>query len=157
MRDRDTVFYFDGLDAITDGQSFASSLVPDNARKFRLDGVEPAGYEQVAIIDGRVLNANQDLTRFRMARFRNLRESKSFLRFTVFRQLDGLHQRLPFVSRFVAVRGLGGMGFNMALSVSKLDQMPGTAPVPSLPASCMPVAPSVPPARGSVSAGPGVN
>ena len=78
MRDHDTVSYFDVLDAITDGQSFASSLVPDNARKFRLDGVEPAGYEQVAIIDGRVLNANQDLTRFGIARLRDLREAKAF-------------------------------------------------------------------------------
>src|SRR5260370_3243414 len=101
MRDRDTVFYFDGLDAITDGQSFASSLVPDNARKFRLDGVEPAGYEQIAIIDGRVLNANQDLARFGIARFRNLHEAKTFIRFTILRQLDGLHQRLPIVRRFI--------------------------------------------------------
>src|SRR6266404_2659679 len=77
------------------------TLIPDNARKLRLDCVEPAGYEQVAIVDGRVLNANQDLTRAGIARFRNLREAKAFLRFTVFRQLDGLHQRLPVARRFV--------------------------------------------------------
>ena len=64
MRDHDTVSYFDVLDAITDGKYFPSSLVPDNARKLRLDRVEPAGNEQVAIIDGRVLNANEHLTRF---------------------------------------------------------------------------------------------
>ena len=62
MRDHDTVAYLDVLHAVTDGQYFPSSLVPDNARKLRLDRVEPAGYEQVAIIDGCVLNANQDLT-----------------------------------------------------------------------------------------------
>ena len=111
MRDHDTVSYFDVLDAITDGQSFASSLVPDNARKFRLDGVEPAGYEQVAIIDGRVLNANQDLTRFGIARFRNLDEAKTFIRFTVFRQLDGLHRSLFLLREFCY------------LSASKLDQI----------------------------------
>src|SRR5579864_444176 len=103
MRDHDTVAYLNVLHAVTDGQNSPSSLVPDNARKLRLDGVEPAGYEQVAIIDGRVLNANQDLTRFGIARFRNLHEAKTFLRFTVFRQLDGLHQRRPVVRRLVAV------------------------------------------------------
>ena len=91
MRDHDTVAYLNVLHAVTDGQNSPSSLVPDNARKLRLDGVEPAGYEQVAIIDGRVLNANQDLTRFGIARFRNLHEAKTFLRFTVFRQMDGFN------------------------------------------------------------------
>src|SRR5438128_11556319 len=103
MRDHDTVSYFDVLDAITDGKYFPSSLVPDNARKLRLDRVEPAGYEQVAIIDGRVLDANQDLTRFGIARLRNLHEAKTLLGLTVFGQLDGLHQRRPFVMRLVAV------------------------------------------------------
>src|SRR6266849_10405830 len=102
MRDHDTVAYLDVLHAVTDGQYFPSSLVPDNARKLRLDRVEPAGDEQVAIIDGRVLNANQDLTRFGIARFRNLHEAKTFLRLTVFRQLDGLHKRLSIVRRFAA-------------------------------------------------------
>src|SRR5713226_2212495 len=103
MRDHDTVAYLDVLHAVTEGQNLSSALVPDNARKLRLDGVEPAGHEQVAIVDGRVLNANQDLTRSGIARFRNLREAKTFLRFTVFRQLDGLHQCRPVVRRLVAV------------------------------------------------------
>src|SRR5260370_34799165 len=116
MRDHDTVSYFDVLDAITDGQSFASSLVPDNARKLRMDRVEPAGDEQVAIIDRCVLNANQELTRFGLARFRNLDEAKTFIRFTVFRQLDGLHQRFSYRKTFCS------------LSVFKLDQIyPGEA------------------------------
>ena len=84
MRDHDTVAYLDVLHAVTEGQNLPSSLVPDNARKFRLDGVEPAGYEQVAIIDGRVLNANQDLTRFGIARFRNLHEAKKITRITLY-------------------------------------------------------------------------
>jgi hypothetical protein len=79
-----------------------------------LNRVETAGYQQVAIIDGRVFNANQDLTRFGIARFRNLHESKTFLGFTVFRQLDGLHQRRP-VRRLVA--GPNG------LLVCKLNQI----------------------------------
>ena len=103
MRDHDTVAYLDVLHAVTDGQNIPSSLVPDNARKLRLERVEPAGYEQVAVVDGRVLNANQDLTRVGIARFRNLHEAKTFLRFTVFRQLDGLHQRRPVARRLVAV------------------------------------------------------
>src|SRR5580693_760300 len=101
MRDHDTVAYLDVLHAVTDGQYFPGSLVPDNARKLWLDRVKPAGYEQVAIIDGRVLNANQDLSRFGIARFRNLHEAKTFLGFTVFRQLDGLHERLPIVRRLI--------------------------------------------------------
>src|SRR5260370_20279759 len=96
MRDHDTIAHLDVLHAITDGQYLPSSFVSDHAGKLRLERVEPAGQEQVAIIDGRVLNANQDLTRSGMVRFRNLRESKTFLRFTVFRQLDDQHQRLPF-------------------------------------------------------------
>src|SRR6266849_2048131 len=100
MRDHDTVAYLDVLHAVTDGQYFPSSLVPDNARKLRLDRVEPAGNEQVAIVDGRVLNANEHLTRFGIARFRNLHEAKTLLRFTVLRQFDGLHQRLSVVRRF---------------------------------------------------------
>src|SRR6266436_10345913 len=101
MRDHDTVAYLDVLHAVTEGQNFPSSLVPDNARKLRMDRVEPAGDEQVTIIDRRVLNANQDLTRFGIARFRNLHEAKTFLRFTIFRQLNGLHQRPPIARRFV--------------------------------------------------------
>src|ERR1700730_5711869 len=102
MRDHDTVAYLDVLHAVTDGQYFPSSLVPDYAWKFRLDRVEPAGNEEVAIVDGRVLNANEHLTRFGIARLGNLHEAKTLFRFTVLRQLDGLHQRRPVARCFVA-------------------------------------------------------
>ena len=38
----------------------------------------------------------QDLTRFGTVRFSSLRESKTFLAFTVLGHLDDLHERLPF-------------------------------------------------------------
>ena len=107
MRNYDTVACLDVLYAVADSQYYPSSLVPDDARKLGLDGVQPAGDEQIAIIDGRVLNADQHLTRFGIARFRNLHEVKPFRGLTVFRQMDGLHRSL----------------FQLRESVSKLDQI----------------------------------
>jgi len=111
MRDRDTVACLEVLYAVADSQYYPSSLVPDDARKLGLDGVQPAGDEQIAIIDGRVLNADQHFARFGMARFGNLHEAKPFLGFTVFRQMDGLHRSLFLLREFCY------------LSVSKLDQI----------------------------------
>src|SRR5258706_1947823 len=107
VRDHDTVACFDVLYGVTGGQHFPSSLVSYNGWKFGFDRVEPAGNEQVAIVDGRVLNANQDLVRFGITRFRDFHEVKAFLRFTAFRQLNGLHQH-----------GYNMQGYNLHMHVS---------------------------------------
>src|SRR5260370_13878089 len=107
------------MHAITDSQYFPSSLVSDNAGKLRLDRVEPAGQEHVVIVDGRVLNANQNLTRFGTVRFRNLREPKTVRRLTVLRQLDGLHQPLPFTTPLIKTEGYRAAGAAGATSASQ--------------------------------------
>src|SRR5260370_17624451 len=90
----------DVSNAVADGQYYPISLVPDDARKLGLDGVQPAGDEQIAIIDGRVLNADQHFARFGIARFGNLHEAKPFLGFTVFPQMEGLHLSLYLLREF---------------------------------------------------------
>jgi hypothetical protein len=57
MRDHDTIPYLNMPHSVTDAKTFPASLVPYTVRKLRVDRVEPAGYEQVAIVDRSVLDA----------------------------------------------------------------------------------------------------